>query len=728
MGAVMNFDAAYKARRRPGQPGSTDALTGLIPSVTDQKDENPRLFLIILLMVFSTVVWMALLAPLAGGFSESPLRLGVVAPYDIRAPSPLTFESEVLTNKQRESAASFISPVYSPPDISIARQQLERLRSALVYISSVRQDSFANTDQKLTDLAAMEDLQLSRDVALQILNLSEARWQSVFSESISVLEQIMRTTIREDRFEDAVQRVPSLVSLTLAEDQATIVVGLVDGFVLPNSLYNEALTEATRQQARNSVTPVTRSLVSGQTIVQRGQIIDETQLEALQKYGLTQPTSRWQDVVSASLLALANSAFFAYYLLRFPQLLKGSNGLRRLVICASLFVIFLLVARLTIPGHTVLPYVFPLMAYALIISALFGSKLAIVSTWPLAILTAYNLPFSADLITFYALSSLFGILVLQRAQRVTTFFYAGAAIGVSGAAIATAYRILEPTADWVGMATLAGAAVANGIASASVALLAHYLLAQFLGLPTGLQLTELSRPDHPLLQYILRNSPGTYQHSLQLANLVEHAAERIGADAQLARVGALYHDAGKALNPYFFIENQATANINPHDDIDPVYSAQTIIRHVKDGVELARKFHLPPRIQDFILEHHGTLITRYQYARAVQAAGGNASQVDEEAFRYPGPRPQSRETALLMLADGSYAPNTKDENELRILIMSIVEERRELSQLDDTSLTLKDLNVIIDSFTATLRGVYHPRIQYPKLESDEGKKESGDKK
>jgi hypothetical protein len=700
--------------------------------VPDSKPVNPRLFYAILLLVFTAGVWLSLLAPLAAGFSDSPLQVGAVAPYDVRAPLPLTYESEVLTERQRESAASIISPIYSPPDIAIARQQLERLRSVLSYISTVRADSYATNEQKLTDLAAMEDLQLSRDVALQILTLSEARWQSVFQESISVLEQIMRTTIREDRLNDALERVPSLVSLNLAEDQASLIVELVDGFILPNSLYNEDLTEAARQQARDQVEPVTRSFASNQTIIQRGQVIDEGQFEALQQYGLTQPEFRWQDLISATLLALANSAFFTYYLRRYPQLLKGTNGLRRLTISVALFLTFLLVARLVIPGHTILPYVFPLMAYALIMAALFGAKIAIVSSWPLAVLVAYDLPFSIDLTVFYAVSSLFGILALQRAQRVMNFFYAGAAIAISGAAVAIAYRLLEPSADWVGIATLAGAALANGVASASIALPTQYLLAQLLGVPTGLQLTDLSRPDHPLLQFILRNSPGTYQHSLQLANLVENAAERIGADAQLARVGALYHDAGKAMNPYFFIENQPTANINPHDDIDPVFSAQTIIRHVTEGVELARKYHLPPRIQDFIREHHGTLITRYQYTRAVQAANNDPSQVDMEAFRYPGPRPQSRETALLMLADGSEArmraEHPKDEDALRALIRGIVENRREQGQLDDTALTLQDLNIIIDSFTTTLRGVYHPRIQYPKLEGEQTVEESGEEK
>jgi hypothetical protein len=254
-------------------------------------------------------------------------------------------------------------------------------------------------------------------------------------------------------------------------------------------------------------------------------------------------------------------------------------------------------------------------------------------------------------------------------------------------------------------------------------LVLHFYSAQFLGTTSALQLIELSRPDHPLMQYLLRNAPGTYQHSLQLANLVEQAAERIGADGMLARVGALYHDCGKSLNPFYFIENQLPGNINAHNDIDPQESASTIIRHVTDGLELAKKYRLPRRLQDFIQEHHGSGLANYQYTQAVKQAAGNGTQVDSEKFRYPGPRPQSRETALLMLADGSEArmraERPKNEEELRKLISSVVQARLETGQLDDTDLTLKDLQEVIDSFTATLRGVYHPRIQYPKLPSDE---------
>jgi len=204
---------------------------------------------------------------------------------------------------------------------------------------------------------------------------------------------------------------------------------------------------------------------------------------------------------------------------------------------------------------------------------------------------------------------------------------------------------------------------------------------------------------------------------LQVANLAEQAAEKIGADPLLTRVGAQFHDIGKALNPVFFIENQVPGNVNTHQDIAPEESAATIIRHITDGVQLARKYRLPGRLQDFILEHHGTLITRYQYTQAMNAANGDATQVDIEKFRYPGPRPSSRETALLMLADASEAraraERPTDDDGLRALVRSVIETVQKYGQLDDTLLTLRDLSLITESFVTTLRGTYHPRIQYP---------------
>jgi putative nucleotidyltransferase with HDIG domain len=366
-----------------------------------------------------------------------------------------------------------------------------------------------------------------------------------------------------------------------------------------------------------------------------------------------------------------------------------------------------------------------LQAASLLLATLFGLDVGIVISIPLCLLAAYGLPNTLDLGMYYLLSSLVGVLVLGPARRSWGFVRAGMAISLSGLGVIFAYRFPFLPTDWLGVLQLVGAVAFCGFAAASITLLLQYLLAQSLGLTTALQLLDISRPDSPLLQFFLRNAPGTYQHSLQVANLAEQAAEKIGADPLLTRVGAQFHDVGKALNPSFFIENQLPGSVDKHHDMSPEDAAAIIIRHVTDGVQLARKYRLPRRMEDFILEHHGALITRYQYGQALQAAGGDASRVDIEKFRYPGPRPRSRETALLMLADAvearARAERPAIDEELRALVHSVMETAQKHGQLDDTLLTLRDLNLITESFITILRGTFHPRIQYPKSSVDESR-------
>jgi hypothetical protein len=456
--------------------------------------------------------------------------------------------------------------------------------------------------------------------------------------------------------------------------------------------------------------------VTGELIVQRGQVLTPQMMEALDQLGLAQPGNRWQDVASAASLTSLIMLLVLLYVRRSPL----RYDLRGLTIIVSLLMIFLFGGRMILPDHAIIPYIFPFAAFSLILASLYGTETAVFFTLPLAILISYNLPNSLDLTLFYLLSGIFGVFILGSARRVMSFFWAGTAIALAGSAVILAYRLPNPNADLLGVLSLVGVAVVNGVASSSLTILLQYFLAQFLGLTTPLQLMEISRPDHPLLQFILRNAPGTYQHSLQVANLSEQAAEQIGADTLLTRVGALYHDAGKALKPFYFIENQVSNSVNLHEELDPVTSARIIIQHVKDGLDLADKYRLPRRVKDFIAEHHGTMITLYQYYQAVEAAGGDENLVDEEEFRYPGPKPQSRETAILMLADSSEASvraeRPKDEDELRALLKKVIGNRLATGQLDETKLTLNDLDKIVESFTATLRGTYHPRIEYPKFD------------
>lgn len=688
----------------------------LPPARQKQIPPQLRTLQIVLLILVSIISYGALVLPSLVGPASISLQVGDVSPSDFQAPQDISYISEVRTEEARAAAESAVAPVYAPPDPSIARKQLERLRAALQYITLVREDANASPEQKASDIASLSDISIKPQTIEQILALTPARWDAIQQEALSVLEQVMRRTIRDADL-DAVRRsVPSLVSLALNEEQAAVVVELVSAFVIPNSVYSAELTEAAKRSAREAVEPITQSYKAGEIIVLRGQVLRPAQLEALQKLGLIDQTSPWQEYAGAAALVIMLAMLTVLYFTR--RRLGFLADARSTMIVALIFLAFVVGARLIIPDRTVLPYAYPLPAVGLLLTTLFGLETGVIISILLSMLVPYGLPNALDLIPYFLFSSLTGVLVLGAARRVWTFFRAGMGIAVAGIIMLTAFRLPFASVDGVAVFQLTAAALFNGLASSSIALLLQYFLAQTLGLTTALQLIEISRPDFPLLQFFLRNAPGTYQHSLQVANLAEQAAELIGADALLTRVGALFHDIGKALNPSFFIENQPAENIDPHDDIPPEESAAAIIAHVTDGVALARKYRLPRRMDDFILEHHGTMVTRYQYNQAVQAAGGDASKVDIEKFRYPGPRPQSRETALLMLADGAEAraraQRPHDEESIRKVVLSTIEAAQKQGQLDDTKLTLRDLSIITEAFVTVLKGTHHPRIVYPK--------------
>jgi len=676
-----------------------------------------RIILAILIGLTAIASFAMLVIPLSSRLDTIPLKVGEVSPQDVQAPRSAEFESEVLTEHARLDAERAVEPVYSPADPSIARQQLENLRNVLEYITQVRLDEFASVEQKQADLTAIEGVFLTQQSIEALQALSSQRWDVVQQESLSVLEQVMRAPIRQTDLESVRGNLPALVSLNLTEEQARLTAELASAFVTANSFYSAELTDAARQVARESVPPVVRIFIAGETIVQRGQVIAEVDIEALEKLGLIEKTEPWVEYIGAGAVVTLLIAVLVVFSVR-RRILVFSN-LRLFLLVVLLFLLFLFAARIITPNRTVIPYIFPLPAFGLLLSVLVGSELSMVLSVALSILAAYGLTNSLDLTLYYILTTWSGLLVLGPARRLGVFFRSAGAIALAGSAIIIAFRLPFNDLDWVGLATLMGAAMGNGLASAGITLLLQNILAQQLGLATALQLLDLARPDSPLLQFFLRNAPGTYQHSLQVANLAEQAAEAIGADTLLVRVGALYHDCGKAMNPSFFIENQIPGSINTHDDILPEESAAFVIQHVIDGVMLAKKYRLPERIRDFILEHHGTHITRYQYNKAVERAGGDKSQVDIEKFRYPGPSPRSRETAILMFADGvearARAERPKGEEELRPIIRSVIDFCQREGQLDETRLTLRDLHLIGEAFFTALRGIYHPRIEYPKL-------------
>jgi putative nucleotidyltransferase with HDIG domain len=663
----------------------------------------------------------ALSLPVTQTQSTFGLQPGDAAPQDILAPIPLSYTSEVLTAEARQAAAEGASVVFDAPDSQVIRQQVDQLRSTLDFIEAVRADQFASQTQKLEDLQAISAVNLTEDTSLEILSLMDSRWESVRNEAIDVLEQVMRTEIRPERVQEASRTVPALISIAMPGEQADLVTSLVRPFVAANSNINEEATESARQRAREAITPIIESYAAGETIISRGEIVTERDMEALENFGLLTEPQPWRQLAIRGLLVLVlvlTIALFGYRV--HPEQIQS---VRLATTLAVLFIAFTLGMQVMIPNRTVLPYLYPAATLPMLMAVLFGPGMAVMSALVTGVLAGFLAPRGLELALYFSLSGILGSLMIGQAERLSSFFWGGLAAALASVTVVVIFRFPDPGTDMIGKATLMGSGMVSALMSASLAFGLLMLIGSILGITTNLQLIELSRPDHPLLQYILRNAPGTYQHSLQVANLAEQAARAIGANPILTRVGALYHDAGKALRPQFFIENQVQGQ-NIHQQLDPTTSASMILGHVRDGLELARKYRLPKRVRDFIPEHHGRLEASYQYSQAVEAAGGDESKVDKLDFTYPGPRPRSRETALLMLADGveakSRAESPANEGEIEEIVDWVIKDRLQQGQLDRTELTLKDLDTIKRSFVNTLRGMYHPRIKYPEDESDQG--------
>jgi putative nucleotidyltransferase with HDIG domain len=320
-----------------------------------------------------------------------------------------------------------------------------------------------------------------------------------------------------------------------------------------------------------------------------------------------------------------------------------------------------------------------------------------------------------------------GIVAVRKGDRLQLFGQAAIAVFVVNAAVVTVFSLLGAR-DMRGILELWFASAASAVGSSVAAVGTFAVLGSVFGILTAFQLLELANPSQPLLRRLLVETPGTYHHSLMVGNLAERAAEAIGADPLVTRVAAYYHDVGKLENPLAFIENQAGGE-NVHDQLDPEMSAQVLKQHVADGIDVAYRAKLPKALIAYIPQHHGTAIMSYFYARARERAaepyGGPqtvdgakaAATVDERKFRHAGPKPQSREAALIMLADSVEASvrslASRDEPAIRAMVSRIIDERIADGQFDECDLTLRDLEKIRTAFVEQLLGMYHTRIAYP---------------
>ena len=584
--------------------------------------------------------------------------------------------------------------------------------------------------EKIEDIQKISSADFDESTIEQFLDLTAEEWTTLQDESIRILESVMRNSIRETQVYTQIQNIPAMVNYYISQSVANLVTTIVGRFVTANSLYSEELTQKSRTEASAAVQPRERTFVINQTIVQKGQIVSALNYEALNKLGLVVSENNPERYVSVVCIIVGLAAFFMGCL-KWDKKLEISGFMNWLVV-AGLFLVYFIAGRMFTPNHTLVPYVFPTSGLGMTIASLFGISPAIIFSIIISVLIPYDFSSAEVFCVVYLISSISSIIILGKNRSIGGFLKAGILSGLISVPIAISFQFINVmiTPDTTGLLSISGTVVLAGIVSAALALLSHYMISGWLGIITPTQLMEILRPDSPLLQFMLQRAPGTYQHCLQVANLSEQAARDIGADPLLTRAGAMYHDVGKANNPQFFVENQVPGSLNLHNEITPQESAEIIMKHVTDGVELAEQYHLPPRIIDFIKQHHGTNMTRYQYGKAVEKYG--AENVDPADFTYPGPIPDSKEAALIMLADSVEAraraetPTSKEQ--ISDIVRSMFNLYSSNGQMDNAPLTFRDISVARESFERVLQNMYHSRMLYPDQEKKLKEKAENEKK
>ncbi|MFN8630667.1 MAG: HDIG domain-containing protein [Chloroflexota bacterium] len=661
--------------------------------------------------------------------AQPSLVQGQPAPTLVQAPKAATYTSEVLTKQARDAASAAVEPQYTytaAGAAAVVAQQARAFEQAVAPVDTAFADGTTDLGRQTILSTALGDLTTADRTTLT--KLSAKRWQAVRTEAARVLATIEGAEVRDSELALVQTSVKDRIAGDLSPDEQSLAVAIIRPLIVPNSSYSDQLTTEARAAAAAKVQPVQATWQQGETIVANGVRIDDAAFEAIEYFGLNQGGVDVARLLGFFVLSVLTIALLLLWTWRFRREFWHRNNV--LLLLSVILLVAVLALKLT-AGRYWLPYALPLGAVAMLVTVLLDGGAALVLTSLLAILAAAvnggGYGGGLELAAYTLLGGLAGIVMVRRGDRFSVFVRAGVAVFVVQSIVIVTFALLGRQ-DMRGVLELIGASAvsAGGATVATVGSVA--VVGQVFGILTVFQLLELANPSAPLLRRLLVETPGTYHHSLMVGNLAERAAEAIGADPLVARVAAYYHDVGKLSNPLAFIENQAGGE-NLHDELDPEASAQLLKSHVSEGIDIAYGAGLPKQLIAFIPQHHGTGVMSYFYARAKEEAaapfGGletaegkkAAEAVDARKFRHGGPKPQSREAAIIMLADSVEASvrslSSRDEPAIRAMVARIFEERIGDNQFDECDLTLRDLDRIKEAFVGQLLGMYHQRVAYP---------------
>ncbi len=638
------------------------------------------------------------------------LRVGEVSPINVKAPQEVI--DQAATERLKAEQAKTVSKAWDT-DPKVLPDIVSMLASVRDKISSLGSAVDLSTQEIVSELRPFVTDEFPDADIIAVVATSTRAVEASILRAQGALVDVLSADLKAENLEQGKQKISDALEgdSEVPSQMAKFLVSFVDQNLRPNHILNQEETDKRVKEAMAAVEPV--RIRRGQFIVREGDIVSEDQITILQSLGMMGGRVRFTAIVGALLMSTLTCAFLAGYVWIYHNDLIPSGKLPML---AST----LLIGILSIKAATQISGLLaPTAAGVILASTLIDRRMGIVFGSCLTLVVGSITGFD---IRFVALS-LVGGLAAALTIRVD---WNRAAVVRAGVMVAAVNTIVYFTLGLTGAIPLADVlsvkdllfVVANGPVSAVLALGCLPLFEILFGIITPIRLIELSNPEHPLLRRLLLEAPGTYHHSIMVGNLAEAGAWAIGANSLLARVGAYYHDIGKLKRPYFFVENQVFGMENPHDKMSPTLSATVITSHVRDGLELAEEHKLPPIISQFIAEHHGTSLASYFYMKASSENQARDQRGPEEwDFRYEGPRPSTKETAVVMLADSIEAAvrsiSKPTPARIETMVRRIIQERITDHQLDRSDLTLKELDTIADTFIKVLSGIFHSRIEYP---------------
>ncbi|MEQ6355874.1 HD family phosphohydrolase [Lysinibacillus sp. M3] len=691
-----------------------------------------RYFLIVVLILTGALQFTFMYGNVKGvTYDFKPLQL---APETVR--STKTIEDTYKTQQEREKATNAVAPVYQF-SADVAKQRASIVTSLFDYVLEVKADVESSkepipvvdqvaqlrkklesidseqmpivfTDSQLEGLLVQSEADLKRTSTQLSKLVQEYLQKSIRSENVFASQNDFETKIRGQRgYPDKIFNTVVLIGRTS---------------IIENETINEEQTKIRKEQVRESVEPT--RILQGQIIVQEGQIIDNEAFRQLELLGMVSNKASMKPIAGLIILILLEMMFMFVLFERWHiDEYKKRNALLVTVIVYSLSILLMKFISLVSGGFDVtIAFLFPTALATMLVRLLADDRAAVLIT----VMTAasagvifqegYSSVMQMEITLYIIFGGFASLFFLQSMEKRSHILHTVGIIGLVNMLFIAFYLLM--TQSSYGLSELVFYFIAAMISALLSGALTMGLLPFFesaFSLLSSLRLIELSNPNHPLLKKLLMEAPGTYHHSVMVANLAEAACEEIGADGLLARVGCYYHDIGKTKRPAFFIENQMSG-INPHDSLSPEKSAEIIIAHTTDGAEMLKRYKMPQEIIDIALQHHGSSLLKYFYFKAKE----EGKCLDDTTYRYPGPKPQTKEAAVISVADSVEAAvrSMKEPNAEKIqkLVRAIIDDRVQDSQFDECDISIKELKCIERVLCETLNGIFHSRIEYPKAD------------